>query len=142
MWTLTLLRVCYVASGVSQWVHERSSWLYGVCDVPLTKSDALNFALPATRGMAHICRVITAVAKHRAQHTLKLCVTSVLVWDVHKCFTYVPDVNHWDLRDLNLCARLVGQRAGEFVFFAMVAERSIGRVITDLADLASVIDIV
>ena len=125
MWTLTLLRACYVASGVSQWVRERSSWLYGVCDVPLTKSDALNFALPATRSMEHKRRVIIAVAKRRAQHTFKLCVINALVRDVFKCFTYVPHVNHWDLRELSLCAIPVGQRTVEFVFFAMVAERSI-----------------
>ena len=92
--------------------------------------------------MAHIYRVTIAVAKHRAQRTLKLCVINALVRNVFKCFTYVLHVNHWNLQDLSLCVTRVGQRTVEFVFFAMVAERGIGRVITDLADLASVIDIV
>ena len=119
----------------------RGSWLYGACDALQTKGDALDFARPVTRHMAQNCRVIIAVAKHRAQHTLKLCVINVLLRDVQKCFPCVPNVSHWSLRDLSLCARLVGQRAGESVFSVMVAERSIRLVITDLVDLASVTDI-
>ena len=101
MWSLTLRHVSYVASGVSQWVHMRSSWPCGARDAPQTKGDALDFALPATRSMEHKRRVIIAVAKHKAQHTLKLYVINVLARDVHKCFTYVPHVNHWNLRDVD-----------------------------------------
>ena len=79
MWTLTLLRVFYVASGVSQWVHVHSSWLYGACDAPQTKNDSLDFALLVTRHLSDKRYVTIAVAKRRAQHILKLCVINALV---------------------------------------------------------------
>ena len=88
-----LPHVFHVASGVSQWVRMHSSWLCGVCDAPQTKGDALDFALLVTTNVRNSC-VIIAVAKHKAQHTLKLYVINVLARDVHKCFTYVPHVNN------------------------------------------------
>ena len=95
-----LPHVFHVASGVSQWVHLRSSWLYGARDAPQTKGDALDFALLVTTNVRNSC-VIIAVATRRVLHILKRRAINALVWDVHKCFTYVPHVNHWDLRDVD-----------------------------------------